>query len=97
MHLFSIVVIMVERGGLRWLVLLIAQATIGQAKKPNIIFVLTDDQGSADLKFRNPDSEFITDNIDNLAAQSVRLSNYYICAPHMHPNKSCSNDRTVCG
>jgi len=46
--------------------------------------MLTDDQGSADVKFRNPDSPFITDNIDALAAESVRLDNYYVhptCTP----------------
>merc|ERR1712126_784539 len=54
------------------------------AKKPNIIFMLTDDQGSADVKFRNPNSPFITDNIDALAAEAVRLDNYYVhptCTP----------------
>jgi arylsulfatase A-like enzyme len=45
---------------------------------------LTDDQGSADVGFRNPDSVFVTPNLDALAADAVRLSNYYVhptCSP----------------
>ncbi|XP_023326945.1 arylsulfatase B [Eurytemora carolleeae] len=55
-----------------------------EGKQPNIIFMLTDDMGSADVKFRNPESPFITDNIDAIAADSVRLFNYYVhptCSP----------------
>ncbi len=47
-------------------------------------FRLTDDQGSADVGFRNPDSVFVTPNLDALAADAVRLSNYYVhptCSP----------------
>ena len=53
-------------------------------KQPNIIFMLTDDMGSADVKFRNPSSPFVTDNIDAIASDSVRLFNYYVhptCTP----------------
>ncbi len=47
-------------------------------------FRMTDDQGSADVGFRNPDSVFVTPNLDALAADAVRLSNYYVhptCSP----------------
>jgi len=55
-----------------------------QVKKPNIIFILTDDQGYADVGFTNPETPFITTNVDNLAKEAVRLSNYYVhptCTP----------------
>ena len=35
-------------------------------------FRLTDDQGSADVGFVNPATKFRTENIDKLAANSVR-------------------------
>ena len=48
------------------------------------MFRLTDDQGYADVGFTNPGSPFITTNVDNLAKEAVRLSNYYVhptCTP----------------
>merc|ERR1719244_1267570 len=53
-------------------------------RRQNIIIILTDDQGSADVGFANPSSPFRTENIDNIAAKSVRLSTYYVhptCSP----------------
>ena len=46
-------------------------------KQPNIIFVLTDDMGSVDVKFRNPESPFVTDNMDEIVLD-LRLFNYYV-------------------
>jgi len=54
------------------------------SNKPNIIFILTDDQGSADVGYVNPGSKFVTNNIDKIAANSIRLKNYYVhptCTP----------------
>ena len=52
------------------------------AQQPNIIFILTDDQGYYDVGYRG--SEVLTPHIDELAAAGVRLENYYtqqICTP----------------
>ena len=35
-------------------------------------FRLTDDQGYADVGFTNPDTPFVTPNIDNLAQNSIK-------------------------
>src|SRR5689334_6463451 len=53
------------------------------AAPPNILFILTDDQGYGDLSCHgNPVLK--TPNIDALYAQSVRLTDYHVsptCAP----------------
>lgn len=53
------------------------------ARKPNIILIMTDDQGYGDFGFTgNPYVK--TPNIDKLAARSVRLTNFHnspVCAP----------------
>lgn len=54
-----------------------------EAPQPNIILVLTDDQGYGDLACHgNPSVQ--TPNLDALAAESVRLTNFHVsptCAP----------------
>ena len=52
------------------------------ADKPNIIVIMADDLGNADLGYRG--SEIKTPNIDELALQGVRLESYYglpVCTP----------------
>ena len=50
---------------------------------PNVILIITDDQGYGDLNFTgNPN--IITPAMDNFAAESVRFNNFYVspvCAP----------------
>lgn len=52
-------------------------------ERPNIILIMTDDQGYGDLGYHgNP--QIKTPTLDQLAAQSVRFSNFYVspvCAP----------------
>ena len=51
-------------------------------QQPNIVFILTDDQGWGDVGYHNP--EVVTPNIDSLARRGVRLENYYVqplCTP----------------
>lgn len=50
--------------------------------KPHIIFILADDQGFHDVGYHG--SEIHTPTLDRLAAQGVKLENYYIqpiCSP----------------
>ncbi len=52
------------------------------AERPNIILILADDLGNADLGYRG--SEIRTPNIDSLARGGVRLESYYglpLCTP----------------
>lgn len=59
------------------------QFAFSQVKKPNVILILTDDQGWGDLSLHgNPDLE--TKNLDKLARQSTQFNNFYVsplCAP----------------
>ena len=56
------------------------QRTLG--KPPHIVFILADDYGFNDVGYHNP--RIKTPNLDSLAADGVRLENYYvqpICTP----------------
>ena len=56
------------------------------ADRPNVVIVLTDDQGYGDLSCRgNPVLK--TPNIDTLFAESVRLSDYHV-SPTCSPTRS---------
>ena len=58
-------------------------STVGAAEdKPNIIFIMADDLGNADLGYRGSDIK--TPNIDKLANEGVRLENFHgmpVCTP----------------
>ncbi len=57
-----------------------------KAKKPNVIVIITDDQGYGDLGFHgNPVIK--TPNIDKFAKQSVRMKNFYV-SPVCSPTRS---------
>ena len=44
--------------------------------QPNILFILSDDQGYFDVGYQG--SEILTPNIDQLAKDGVKLENYYV-------------------
>jgi len=56
--------------------------------KPNIIVILTDDHGFADLSSQRQVSDIKTPNIDRLAAQGVRLTAGYVTAPQCVPSRA---------
>jgi arylsulfatase A-like enzyme len=54
----------------------------GQGTKPNVVIILADDLGNADLGYRGSDIK--TPNIDKLANGGVRLESFYgmpVCTP----------------
>jgi arylsulfatase len=53
---------------------------------PNVILIVTDDQGYGDLGF-NGNSHVKTPFLDNLARQSTRFNNFYVC-PVSAPTRS---------
>jgi arylsulfatase A-like enzyme len=64
------------------LLLAIGVVTVSAAEKPNIIVVLADDLGNADLGYRG--SKIKTPHLDKLANTGVRLESYYgqqVCTP----------------
>ena len=63
-----------------------ATAATGAPTRPNIVFVITDDQGYGDLGFTgNPVVK--TPHIDRLAAESSQLKDYHV-APTCSPTRA---------
>lgn len=61
--------------------------TATENEKPNIILVLTDDQGWADVGF-NGCTDIPTPNLDRLASQGVVFSNGYVSHPYCSPSRA---------
>lgn len=59
---------------------------ISQGMKPNILFILIDDMGYADLGCYG-NAEVKTPAIDRLAAEGIRFTNYYASAPICSPSR----------
>ncbi|VGO16363.1 Arylsulfatase [Pontiella desulfatans] len=62
---------------------LVFGAVAASAEKPNVVIVITDDQGYGDLGC-NGNTVIQTPNIDRLRAQGIQLDNYHVdptCAP----------------
>ncbi len=58
-----------------------------QAKGPNLIIILTDDQGYADVGF-NGSTDILTPHIDTIAASGVRFTNGYVSYPVCGPSRA---------
>ena len=61
----------------------VRQAAASQSKQPNVILVMTDDQGYGDLGCHGNDV-IVTPNLDELYAQSIRLTDFHVdptCSP----------------
>ena len=66
--------------------ILIAAATAQAAKRPNVVLVITDDQGYGDLSCHgNPVLK--TPHLDKLHSESVRLTDYHV-APTCSPSRA---------
>jgi len=77
-----------------WLVLILTAATLaGQTQqkqanpKPNVIVILSDDQGTLDLKSYGA-KDLETPNLDALARQGVRFTQFYAAAPICSPSRA---------
>ena len=57
-----------------------------QTRRPNIVFIMADDLGNADLGYRG--SEIQTPNIDRLASQGLRFTSAYTCGPNCQPTRA---------
>ena len=56
-------------------------------KKPNVILIYTDDQGTLDLNIYGA-KDLYTPNIDALARRSVRFTQFYTAAPVCSPSRA---------
>ncbi|NMH87951.1 sulfatase-like hydrolase/transferase [Flavivirga algicola] len=61
--------------------------SINAQEKPNIILVLTDDQGWADVGF-NGSTDIPTPHLDRMASQGVIFSNGYVSHPYCSPSRA---------
>src|SRR5689334_18834128 len=59
----------------------------GNAQRPNVIYIMTDDMGYGDLSCYGQ-KKFLTPNIDKLASQGVRFLNAYSAAPVCTPTRT---------
>ncbi len=59
----------------------------GNAEKPNILIIYTDDMGIGDVSFLN-NGWVKTPNIDKLASEGLVISNYYTSSPVSSPSRS---------
>ena len=68
-------------------------ASAAQAKRPNILFIIVDDQSPYELQVYNKASTLQTPNIDRLAAEGMVFDGAYhmgafvgaVCTPHVGP------------
>jgi choline-sulfatase len=60
------------------------------ASPPNVVFILTDDQGHWALNAGGRDdcSSIVTPNIDRLARQGTRFTEAYVCTPVCSPSRA---------
>ena len=74
------------------LVLILSAPVLKAADRPNILFILADDQSPFDLKIYNPDSPLQTPILDKLASQGMVVDGAYhmgswsgaVCTPSRH-------------
>lgn len=56
-------------------------------ERPNIIFILTDDQGAWDMGCAG-NKEIITPNMDRLAAEGILFDEFYCASPVCSPARA---------
>ena len=61
--------------------------TLSGQKQPNVLLILTDDQGSVDLQAYGAQDLF-TPNMDRIAQQGVRFTQFYAGAPVCSPSRA---------
>jgi len=65
---------------------LLGSLLVQAAEKPNIVVIYADDLGWGDLScYGHP--TFKTPNIDSLAAEGAKLTNFYSCCPYCAPSR----------
>src|ERR1700722_9901589 len=62
-------------------------ALAARARKPNILIILSDDHGYADVGFHGC-GDIPTPNLDSLAKSGVRFSNGYVSGPYCSPTRA---------
>jgi len=58
-----------------------------RTKKPNVIIILTDDMGYGEISCYNK-NQIPTPNIDQLAKEGVRFTDFYVPTPYCAPSRA---------
>ena len=64
-----------------------SQSPLSVSDKPNIILIMTDDQGWGDVGF-NGNKEILTPHLDQLAVQGIILDRFYSASPVCSPTRA---------
>jgi arylsulfatase A len=70
--------------------LMVPRAVFGNqktARKPNVLLIFTDDQGSIDVNCYGA-KDLYTENLDRLAAEGTRFTQFYVGAPVCSPSRA---------
>ena len=81
-HTTSVIMVTLTAILLTLVILLAVTSVQSSQSRPNIVFIMSDDQGYHDIGYHG--SEFPTPHLDTLAMSGVRLENYYVqpvCSP----------------
>lgn len=57
--------------------------------QPNILIITADNLGYGDLRCFNPESLILTPNLDRLAADGARITNFYTASPTCTVSRAC--------
>ena len=85
---------MMKMGGKKFLFIFVLMGLAIKAyaqDQPNIIVILTDDQGWADVGF-NGGTDIPTPNLDRIASEGVVFSNGYVTHPYCSPSRAGLQD-----
>jgi arylsulfatase A-like enzyme len=69
------------------MVIAVSTGLAAAAERPNILFIVSDDQGYADVGFHGC-KDIPTPGLDSLAASGVRFSNGYVSGPYCSPTRA---------
>ena len=62
--------------------------SMAEARQPNVIVILADDLGYADLGCQSAVDDIRTPHIDTLAANGIRFTDGYVTAPQCGPSRA---------
>lgn len=74
--------------GVLWVMVCAVGAGAAEARKPNVVIIVADDLGWADVGVHQQSKDVKTPNIDALAAAGVRFTNGYVSGPVCSPTRA---------
>src|ERR1700759_3989038 len=79
--------------GLKWIVAAMVMGVGGVAwgaegRKPNVLVLVADDLGYADIGVQAVSKDVVTPNIDSIATNGVRFTNGYVTCPVCSPSRA---------